>query len=580
MKTRGCVLSALGNVLAAAFIVFVLGCQQLPGPAASNAAPSPGWDAYVNEFIQSDFAARPHRAVWAGLHGFDGKLADLSADGIRKDIQRLHSERDRSASFADASLDDRQRFERLYLHAAIDRDLFWLESAQWPFVSPGFYGAALDPNVYVAREYAPLEQRMRAYTLYAKAIPAATVQIRQNLRTPLPRSYVQLGHIMFGGLASYYENDVPSVFAQVKDASLQETFRAANAGAIRAMKELDAWFTQQEAGATDSFALGPQKFAEMLRRTERVDVPLAQLKEIGERDLDRNLSDLRDACGKFAPGDAIAACVDKVQRLKAAGTPVEAAQEQLAGLRAFVVERKLVTIPGPGEAKVAEAPPYRRWNPAYINIPGPYEKNLPSVYFISPPDPKWTQAEQVAYIPARAELLFISAHEVWPGHFLQFLHSNRSSSKVGQLFSSYAFVEGWAHYAEEMMWEAGLGDGSAEVHIGQLLNALLRDVRYLSALGLHTGAMTVAESEAMFREKAFQGAAGARQQAARGTFDPAYGSYTLGKLMIMRLREDWTATRGGRSAWQAFHDELLAHGSPPIPLVRKAMMGSETGPLL
>jgi uncharacterized protein (DUF885 family) len=240
----------------------------------------------------------------------------------------------------------------------------------------------------------------------------------------------------------------------------------------------------------------------------------------------------------------------------------------------------VVSIPGPEQARVAEAPPYRRWNAAYISIPGPYEKNLPSTYYIAPPDPAWTPKEQNDYIPGKADLLFISVHEVWPGHFLQFLHANRARSKLGRIFTSYAFAEGWAHYGEEMMWEVGLNDGDPATHVGQILNALLRDARYLSAIGLHTGGMTVAESEALFRDKAFQDAGNARQQAARGTFDPGYGNYTLGKLMIRKLRDDWTATRGGRAAWQAFHDELLSHGSPPLPVVRKVMLGPDSGPPL
>jgi uncharacterized protein (DUF885 family) len=239
-----------------------------------------------------------------------------------------------------------------------------------------------------------------------------------------------------------------------------------------------------------------------------------------------------------------------------------------------------VTIPGPEQAQVAEAPPYRRWNAAYINIPGPYETNLPSTYYIAPPDPSWTAKEQHDYIPGNADLLFISVHEVWPGHFLQFLHANRARSKLGRIFQSYAFSEGWAHYGEEMMWEVGLNDGDPATHVGQILNALLRDARYLSAIGLHTGGMTAEQSEALFREKAFVDAGNARQQAARGTFDPAYGNYTLGKLMIRKLRDDWTAHRGGRAAWQAFHDELLSHGSPTLPHVRKVMLGPEAGPPL
>jgi hypothetical protein len=570
----------IASIVCLALLLVVVGCQQAARkstPSAAAPAASRAWDAYLIECLDAYFSASPHIAVWAGRHEFDGRLPDWSAAGIKKQVQRLHSARDHTAGFADDSLDLRQRFERDYLVARLDQDLFWLESVEWPFRNPAFYGGSLDPNVYVIREYASLGVRLRAYTAYANAIPAAAEQIRHNLRTPLPRTYIQIGHIIFGGLARYYEKDVPTVFASVNDPRLQEEFRTANARAIKAMKDLDAWFTQQEAGATEEFALGPEKFGEMLRATERVDVSLVRLKEMGERDLDRNLAALRAACTAFAPGQTIEACVAKVQADKPPGTPVEAARKQLGDLWSFLEEKKIVTIPGPEQAKVEESPPYMRWNAAYISIPGPYEKNLPSIYYIAPPDPKWTQAEQEAYIPAKADLLFISVHEVWPGHFLQFLHSNRASSKLGGVFISYAFNEGWAHYTEEMMWEVGLGNGDPETHIGQLLNALLRNVRFVSAIGMHTGKMTVSESEKMFREKAYQDAGNARQQAARGTFDPAYGNYTLGKLMIRKLREEWTATRGGRQAWKAFHDEFLSFGAPPIPLVRKAMLGAETG---
>ncbi|MEO8566263.1 MAG: DUF885 domain-containing protein [Betaproteobacteria bacterium] len=457
--------------------------------------------------------------------------------------------------------------------------MFWLESAESPFTDPSYYGGGLDPNVYVARAYAPLVDRLRAYIKYAEAVPAAAEQIRQNLRTPLPRTYVQIGRITYGGLATFYEEDVPVIFSAVTDAKLQADLRRANAGAIAAMRGLDAWLATLEATATDRFALGPEKFGEMLRRTELVDVPLAQLKETAERDLARNLAALHAACATYAPGQSDESCVAKMQADKPGDAAVAGAQAQLAGLRAFVAENRLVTIPSADQASVAEAPAYERYNLAYVRIPGPYEKNLPAIYYIAPPDPGWTRAEQDAYVPGKASLLFISAHEVWPGHFLQFLHSNRSKTRVGQIFVSYAFNEGWAHYTEELMWDAGLGRGDAETHVGQLHQALLRNVRLLSAIGLHTGGMTVAESETMFRDEAFQDPGNARQQAARGTFDPGYGNYTLGKLMIMKLRGDWTATRGGRSAWKDFHDKFLSYGAPPIPLLRRAMLGESAGSL-
>lgn len=265
---------------------------------------------------------------------------------------------------------------------------------------------------------------------------------------------------------------------------------------------------------------------------------------------------------------------------KPAGGAVAAAREQLDTLEAFVRTRDIVSVPGQERALVHEAPPYQRFNFAYIDIPGPYEKNIPSIYYIAPPDSAWPAAEQAAYVPGVADLLFTSVHEVWPGHFLNFLHSNRAQSKFGQIFVGYAFAEGWAHYTEEMMWEAGLGQGDPEVHIGQLSNALLRNVRYLSAIGLHTKGMTVEESERMFRDQAFQDPGNSRQQAARGTYDPAYLNYTMGKLMIRKLREDWTRERGGQEAWKPFHDAFLSYGGPPIPLVRRAMLGSGAGPAL
>jgi hypothetical protein len=571
--------------LAAAFVFlfFSIACQQQATPPTNQSAMtgshSTSWDSYVSEFLESYFVAHPDFAVRAGRHEFDGKLPDWSAEGIAKEIKRLHTEKDRVAAFADSGLDERQRFELGYVASRIDEDLFWLESAEWPMRCPQFYADAIDPDVYVSREYAPLDQRLKAYTAYAKAVPTAVDQIRKNLRTPMAKSFVNIGHTNYGGLISFYQKDVPAIFASVKDEQLQKDFKEANAGAIKAMQDIDGWFKSQEATATNDFALGAEKFSEMLKATERVDVPLAELAAVGRKDLDRNLAALKEACNTFAPGKSITECVAKAQANKPTGGAVEGARKQLGELKSFILEKKIVTIPGTEEAKVAEAPAYRRWNFAYINIPGPYEKNLPSVYYIAPPDPTWSQAEKDAYVPGQGSLLFTSAHEVWPGHFLQFLHANRSSSKLGQLFVGYAFAEGWAHYTEEMMWEAGLGNNEAEMHVGQLLEALLRNVRFVSAIEMHTGKMTVEESEKMFLEQGYQDAANARQQAARGTFDPAYLNYTMGKLMIRKLREDWTASRGGKQAWQQFHDEFLSYGGPPIPLVRKAMLPGDTGSL-
>lgn len=568
--------TARARVAASLILLFVVTACGRDEPAVGPEPRAESWPAFVDRFIEESFAARPPFAVDQGRHEFDGMLPDWSREGIAREINRLRDARAAALTFSNTELTETHRYQREYVIARIDHDLFWYEESRMPFTNPLFYAhwmlGGLDPSIYLTREYAPLDERMAAYTRYAGNIPEAARRIRENLETPMPRTFADLGANMFNGYASFFAEDVPGIFAEVEDEELQARFAQANAAAAEAMDGLGDWFEAQRENATGEFALGEALFVRMLRMTERVDTPVEELIEIGERDLERNLLALDEACSAFAPDASITECIARAQANKPEGGPVAAARRQLAELRAFLEDTDLVSIPGDEEALVEEAPPYQRWNFAYISIPGPYEQDLPSVYYIAPPDPAWTPEEQEAYIPGEADLLFTSVHEVWPGHFLNFLHAKRSPDLFGRLFVGYAFAEGWAHYSEEMMWEAGLRDGDPETRIGQLLNALMRNARYLCAIGLHTGGMSVDECEQLFRDKAYQDPGNARQQAARGTFDPAYLNYTMGKLLIRRLREDWTAGRGGRDAWKEFHDTFLSYGGPPVPLVRAQMM--------
>jgi hypothetical protein len=544
-----------------------------------TAEPS-AWDLFVTAYIEGFLAAHPAFAVYQGRHEFDGMLPDWSADGISTEVTRLKTAREEALAFSDEALGEEGQYQREYLVAAIDRALFWMDKAEWPFVSPSYYfdwmSDSLDPSPYITLDYAPLEERMKSYTRFAGNIPRATGQIRENLRMPMARTRLQYGIDSFGGMADYFRNDVPAVFAEVENPDLQAAFADANAAAANAMQELADWLKSNLDAATEDFALGPELFRQMIYDSERVDITLEDLEALGQSDMKRNQIALGEACAEFAPGESVRNCFARMANRKPPGGPVETARVQMAETRAFLVEKDLVTIPGKEEALVAEAPPYARSNSAYIHIPGPYEKNQPSVYYIAPPNPAWSEEVQLAYIPGESDLLFTSVHEVWPGHFLNFIHANRAEWNFGRVFVTYAFGEGWAHYTEEMMLEAGLRNGSAETRIGQLGNALLRNARFLSAIGLHSQGMTVEESERLFVEEAYQDEGTARQQAARGTYDPAYLNYTLGKLMIRDLREDWTEKYNGRDSWRDFHDIFLSFGGPPIPLVRARMM-KETG---
>lgn len=580
----------MNRLLITLLALLPIACSEAPAPTASpendtvvsaeQAGADEIWDQFIDDVIAGYFEHYPNLAVDAGDHSFDGQLPDFSPEGIEKTAEWWRQQQLTAQAFDPGALDATRRFEREYLLARIDDALFWLVEAEWWRRSPTFYLWAMSPSVYLTREYAPLTERMVAYVRFLENLPVVMEQMQTNLQTPLPATYIYLAARATAGFADYFENDVPAIFETAGDEALRARFGEATTTAVAAMRGVSAWFDAQQEQATENYALGPELFKRMLWATERVDVPLERLKLIGQADLHRNLSALADACAGFARDLSIADCVARAQANKPKGGTVEGARRQLPALKRFLIDEDLVSIPGPEEALVAEAPPYQRFNFAYIEIPGPLEEGLASVYYIAPPDPSWSEEEQLAYIAGRSSLKAVSVHEVWPGHFLQFLHANRSDRMFGRLFVGYAFAEGWAHYTEEMMIEAGLDNEDPETHIGQLLNALLRNVRFLSAIGLHTEGMTVEESEQMFLEQGFQDAGNARQQAARGTFDPGYLNYTLGKLMIRELRKDWTASRGEREAWKQFHDTFLSYGGPPIPLVRQDMLGPDAGDAL
>ena len=520
----------------------LVACNQTEESKVVEAEKAP-WAEFAANAVAEYYRRNPESAVDAGLHQYDGVIRDLSLESVADYLAWVRKIRNEAGSYDD--LEGMDAFERDYLVVSMNEEEFNFDTADYLATNPAAYVSVLSFSVYIDREYAPLDERMRGFTKYVAQFPAYFETMRSNLQPPLASPFIDMSLARFGGLVTYLETTVPEIFSSVENEALQAEFAVANAAAIISLKGIVAWLQGLRDTAHDDFALGAERFLEMLRAKEGVDITLAELKAAGERDLERNLRILDEACAEFVPGKSIDDCVQKVQDQKPEGGPVAGARRQLPGLRNFLEEQELVTIPGTEEALVDEAPPHRRTNSAYINIPGPYEVGMPSTYFIAPPDPNWSEEDQLAYIPGESDLLFTTVHEVWPGHFLQFLHANRAKNNIGQHFGAYTFTEGWAHYTEEMMADAGLDEGRPDIRIGQLLNALLRNVRYLSAIGLHAEGMTVEESHELFEEKAFSGYGTAAQQSLRGTYDPGYLNYTLGKLMIRKLREDWTKGRGG-----------------------------------
>ena len=361
--------------------------------------------------------------------------------------------------------------------------------------------------MYLNRAYAPLAKRLEGYIGYARAIPEIAADIRANLKTPLPQSFMAARHRRaFGGFAGLLpQRGRADVRRGQGSGRASASWREADAAAAQAMEELKSWLEGERRHATQAFALGEPLFLEMLKVTERVDVPLSQLLRDRQADLERNTAALRQACATYLPHGTLAACVRKMNANKPRGRGRAGRAGAAAQLRAFVVQKQHRQ---PCRARSRRRWPRRRPTTAPTALtstcPAPTSKDVAYVYNIAPPDPAWSARERAAYVPGQANLLYTSVHEVWPGHFQQFLHSNRNPSKIAALWVGYAYAEGWAHYSEELMWEEGLGDGDAgAAHRAAGECAAARRALPVGDRAAHPGACQSPSRSGMFRERAF-----------------------------------------------------------------------------
>jgi uncharacterized protein (DUF885 family) len=571
-------------------LVLVLGCGSSRSPAPEP-APAPqverqpdadaAFAAVADRLYRAHFEFRPHQAIRLGLHEHDGRVPDRSPAAIEAEIARLTGARRELEAIDPEPLSAASRLDREVLLGELRKELFELVERRWPQRSPIVYllfDFSLEP--YIDRDYAPLEQRMTALLGACRGAPAYYQQMRANLDARLARPALQVGVMMAGGTVRLVDQVIRAQVAALPEGQLRADLDACLDALVAGLVEVRDDLAARMPEATDDFALGEEQFLRMLSETQGIDTDLASLERIGRADLERNLAAIEAAAREIDPKRPVREVIAEAAADKPDDILAEATA-QLATLRTFIAEHDLASIPSAGSVEVRASPPHKRGNMASLSSAGAFEERpLPSFYYLSPPDPSWPEAEQRAYLPSRADLLFLSVHEVWPGHFLQNSHIAAHGSPILKSFETYSSSEGWAHYVEEMMLDAGLGAGDPRVRIGQLKNALLRNVRYLVALGLHTGDMTLDQAIAQFQEFAFTDPQTARQQALRGTGDPMYLSYTLGKLVIRKLHDDWRAANPGTYSPRAFHDALLRHGEAPLGAVRRSMLGPDAGPLL
>ena len=556
-----------------AFLALALLACAAPRPAAPTATADDTAFARVRDsFYDAYLAFHPTAAIRLGYHDRDGQLGDRSAAALAGEVTRLHAALDELGRIDGGKLLGPNRVERAVLMNVARSGLFDLEVRASPSTNPFFYLWQLNVQDYVTRDYAPLADRARAVVAYTRAAHGYLEDARKNLVGPIPRPWLEVSLVIVKGGIEFVHKDVRQALAGAESPELS----AALDQHEQDLRAFAQFLESRRADASADFALGAERYVQALADVEGLSTDLATLERVAREDTERNLAALAEAARAVDPKKTVAEVVAELDRDKPEASQVVAlATEQAESLRRFVVDHQVVAIPSADVAEVRLAPPFARINPAFISAPGPFEKKpLPAIYYISEPDPSWPSAQQKSYLQPRDVLLFTTVHEVWPGHFVQHLYENRMASRIVKSFCSYAYTEGWAHYTEEMMWQAGLGGGDPRVHIGQLLSALMRDARFLAALGLHTRGMTVDEATRLFQEKAFLPLAAARQQAMRGTLDPLYSLYTIGKLMIVKLRDDYRKKTGASLA--AFHEAFLSAGCEAIPIVRRELLGDDS----
>jgi uncharacterized protein (DUF885 family) len=527
--------------------------------AASAAAGDPKLDAVLDAVVMG----RPSVCRSLGMRKeCDGKVADYSSDGIKKRIAALEDARrtletvDKLVPGSDADLD------RALLRLAVQEELFGLvDLARWQ-KRPQFYDELFAVEAYLTRDYAPLDDRVRSMVLHVKAALAQTDHIAKNLAGPLPEAFVKTDIGIFKGYAEYLRGDVLKLIAPVKDEALRtEATAAVKELADRAEAVAKHLEKVELPRADQSYALGPDKYKKLLLVQESLDTSLDELSAMAEEDLARNKKAYEELQAKV-----------KVSRPDAKAL-LESARKVTFEGKDFLEKKGLVTIPPEGKLEIKETPPFMRWNSAFLDGPGPFDRpDLVAYYYITLPDPKWSAKEQEEYIMAYGTLMATSVHEVFPGHFLQGQWARRAPTRAQKSLGSYSFVEGWAHYAEELMVEHGFGESDPQNRLGQLGDALLRNCRFVVSIGLHARGMTVAQAQERFEKDCFQDKATAKQQAYRGTFDPGYFAYTLGKIQIRKLKAEAKQALGPKFDEKKFHDALLSHGSPPVPLIRDRVL--------
>ena len=545
----------------------------------------------ADEFIRGYLAARPLHATALGFHEYDGRISEYTRLAIDAELARLRRFDDRLNKFDMAKLSPRAAIDLRLLQTAIKRELFLTHDMAIYEQNPMTYASAIDVNVYVKRKYAPIEDRVRSIIVVENQAPNIMIAAKTNLADVLPKPYVELAIQIARGSSDFLKKNLIDALSDLKDESLRAAFMQSNRRAATALTDYAAWLEKEKLPrAVPQFAIGEEKYQRFLAQTELVDLPPAKILELGLSELRHEQEVFAEAAKKIDADKPAPEVFKQIQgEHPTSENLIPEITKRLESVRKYIVEHKLVTIPSEVRAQVKETPQYRRATSfASMDTPGPFEKRATEAYFyVTPTESEWPEEQKNEWLTSfnaySADI--ISIHETYPGHYVQFLHLNASkATKPEKIFGTTSYIEGWAHYCEKMVIDAGFGSAigpnptdeeirrAAKYRMAQAQQAMLRLCRLCVSIKMHTQGMSVDDATKFFQENCHYEEKPARAEAMRGTFDIGYLNYTLGKLQILKLREDYEVQEGENFSLKKFHDELLNHGMLPIRLLREIML--------
>jgi uncharacterized protein (DUF885 family) len=534
----------------------------------------------VDKYFAYVFSIDPALGTQLGIHEYDTAVPDLSASAISDSVKRLKSFLNDFETVKSKELSPQSNIDLKLITSNIKGRLLMLDELKEWQRNPDMYSSLSSSMIYdlMARNFAPLSERLKSVIAREKAIPALLAAAKINLKNP-PKIYTEIAIDQAGGIIDFFKTDVPNTFKSVTDKQLQDEFAQVNGQCIAKLEEYQKFLKDEDLPkSSSSFAYGPEIYAKKLQYDEMVDTPIDQLITDGDKELKRLQSEFDKTAKEIDPSKSPIEVFRSIALEHAAPDKLlDSTRAMLSDLREFCLKNKIISMPWEGDLRVEETPPFMRaLTFAAMSWSGPFEeKSKESFYYVTLPEKSWApeKVEQHMRSFGRFSLMDTSVHEVFPGHYVQGLWLRVAPSKTTKIIGSNSNIEGWAHYGEQMMVEQGLENGDKRLKLAMLHKALRRCCRYLVALKMHTKGMTLDEAISFFVNEAHEERANAERESRRGAIDATYLVYTLGKLQIMSLREDYKKAKGDKFTLLDFHNAFLGTGAPPVKIIREVLLG-------